>query len=137
MFIETIIRDAVESRPEVRRPPSALAGTWENRLGSTMRLVVEDGHHLHGSYHSGVGTPATEATFPVVGYAEGDALVFCVDFGRFGSVATWTGHRVVDDDGERLMTLWHLAQPIDGPNGGAETWRSILTGANEFHRVDA
>ncbi|MGF1595732.1 MAG: avidin/streptavidin family protein [Acidimicrobiales bacterium] len=136
MFLETILADAVHLEGGPRRPPSTIAGRWRNRLGSTMELDVGEDHRLHGTYHSGVGVPDTSATFVVAGFAEGDAVAFTVDFGRWGSVAAWAGHHVADDNGERLVTLWHLAQPVRSAHGEADVWGSLMAGSDEFTRVD-
>ncbi len=118
-----------------RKPASALAGTWRNRLGSTLELTVHDDHHIHGTFTASVGVAHPGASFPVVGFAEADAVSFCVDFGRRGSVASWAGHHVHDDDGERLVTLWHLVQPVRDPHGEADVWAALMAGADEFVRV--
>lgn len=110
-----------------------LSGRWRNRLGSEMELQVS-GDRLVGTYHTAVGSPRREASFELAGYAIGDALAFCVDFRPHGSVGSWTGHRTLDDDGERLMALWHLAGPVDRPRE-ADLWRGTLSGADEFRRV--
>ena len=135
MFLETILADAVRTNDRPRQPGSALAGRWRNRLGSTMELEVDAHHHVRGTFHSGVGVPDPTAGFEVNGFAEGDAFAFSVDFGRRGSVASWTGHHIADDEhGERLVTVWHLAQPVDDPHTEADTWGAVLTGGDEFRR---
>lgn len=135
MFLERIIADALHAEKTTRKPPSAIAGRWSNRLGSTMELTVDEHHQIHGSFHTVVGMPENAPSFPVVGFAEGDALSFCVDFGRRGSVASWSGHHVTDDDGERLVTLWHLVQPVQDPHGEKDVWRALMAGSNDFSRA--
>ena len=129
---------ADDKLPErTRQSGSALAGRWRNRLGSTMDLDVDDQHRIRGTFHTGarIGDPKTG--YEIVGFAEGDDFAFCVDFGRWGSVASWTGHHVTDDgDRERLVTVWHLAQPVDDPRSEIDTWRAILTGGDEFQRQE-
>jgi len=136
MFVETILTDAVRVGDATRKPASAVAGRWRNRLGSTIDLLVGDHHHLHGTFHAGVGVADPAATFAVTGFVEGDALSFCVDFGRRGSVASWSGHHITDGHGERLVTLWHLAQPVADPHSETDTWKSLMAGADEFTRVE-
>ncbi len=132
MFVETIIYDAVHA-DDARAPASAIAGRWRNRLGSVMELNVDDGHHIHGTFHSEVGVPHP-LTFGVTGFAEGDALTFCVDFGKRGSVAAWAGHHITDGKGERLVTLWHLVQPVRNPHAESDVWRATMAGSDEFTR---
>lgn len=136
MFVETILADAVRIQQESRKPTSGIAGQWQNRLGSTLDLTVDTHHHLSGTFRTGVGVPDKGSTFPVVGFAERDAVTFCVDFGSLGSVASWSGHHVTDDGGERLVTLWHLARPATDPHREADVWASLLAGADHFSRVD-
>lgn len=136
MFLETILADAVHADEVTRKPPSAIAGRWRNRLGSTMELTVGDDHRLHGTFHTEVGLLDTALSFPVVGFVEGDAFSFCVDFGRRGSVASWSGHHISDADGERLVTLWHLARPVQDPHKEADVWGAVMAGGDHFVQAD-
>ena len=136
MFLETILADALHVGNETRKPASALTGRWRNRLGSVVELAVDDHHHVSGTYRTGVGVLDPDATFHVVGFAEGDAFSFCVDFGRRGSVASWSGHHIDDDDGERLVSLWHLAQPVREAHSEADVWKAMMAGADEFRRIE-
>jgi hypothetical protein len=134
MFLETVLDDAVHTSDTPRRPGSALAGRWRNRRGSTVELVVHDDHHIHGTFRTQVMRDP-DMPFHLSGFTEGDAVVFSVDFGRRGSVASWSGHHLSDDDGERLVTLWHLARPVAHPHSESELSAAIMTGADEFVRV--
>lgn len=137
MFPNPYLNTDVRVHERMRRSGSAVAGRWRNRLGSTMALEVDDDHRISGDFHPGVGIGNPADACRIVGFVEGDAISFCVDFGNRGSVATWTGHHVTDDQhGERLVTLWHLAQPVDDPHSELDTWRAILAGGDEFHRDD-
>jgi hypothetical protein len=114
---------------------AALNGRWRNRLGSVMELAVGEGDVVTGTYRSGVGTAHPDGSFPLTGYALADAVVFCVDFRPHGSVAAWTGHHVATGDGDRLVTLWHLAQPMSGAHGVSGLWQGVLAGADDFERA--
>ncbi len=135
MFLETILADALRGDDDDRKPPSPFAGRWRNRLGSTIDLTVEDRHRLTGTFHAIVGAVDPGAGFHLAGFVEGEALAFCVDFGRRGSVASWSGHHLDDEHGERLVTLWHLARPVEDSHG-ADLSRAMMAGADEFIRVD-
>lgn len=137
MFLETILDDALHREDLARTPPTGVAGRWRNRLGSTMELTIDDNHRIDGTFHTAVGFVSPSASFHVVGFVEGDALCFCVDFGRRGSVASWSGHHVTDEHGERLVTLWHLAQPVQTPHGEADLVRAMMAGGDEFTRYSA
>lgn len=137
MFPNPYLHAAVRTHDRERRSGSVLAGRWRNRLGSTMRIEVDDHHRIHGTFHTGPEIGDPDAGYEIVGFAKGDDFAFCVDFGRSGSVASWTGHHLNGDEhGERLVTVWHLAQPVDHPHSEIDTWRAILTGGDEFQRVD-
>jgi hypothetical protein len=136
MFLETILADAVHGDDHTRRPASALAGRWRSRLGSTMELKVTDDHRIEGTFHTAVGMLDPSNAYQVVGFAEGDALAFCVDFGRRGSVAAWSGFHLEDDGGDRLVTQWHLTQPVRHPHSEADVWGALLAGSDEFRREE-
>jgi len=132
MLLEMILEQATE-KPEPK-PASQFAGRWQNRLGSSLDLSV-DGTELSGTFNSGVGVWNPAAGFHVRGFVEGDAISFCVDFGSRGSVASWSGHFVEGEDGDRLVTLWHLAQSVAHPHTDTDIWNSMMAGSDEFTRV--
>ena len=76
-----------------------------------------------------------DSPFHITGFAEGDAVAFTVDFGRRGSVASWSGHHLNDGDGERLVTLWHLARPVHDPHSESALSGAMMSGADEFIRI--
>lgn len=134
VFLETMLADALRGDDDDRKVPAAVTGRWRNRLGSTMELTVGDNHQIHGTYHAVMGEVNPTLPFPVVGFIEGEAVSFCVDFGRRGSVASWAGHHLHDEQGERLVTLWHLARPVE-VTGAVDVSRAMLAGADEFVRI--
>jgi hypothetical protein len=135
MFLETILADAVRGEEEARQSTSDVTGQWRNSLGSTMELTADGHHRIDGTFRTGVGVPDKDSGFHVVGFAEGDAVSFCVDFGAVGSVAAWAGHHIVDGDEERLVALWHLARPARADDGETDAWAALLAGGDEFIRV--
>ncbi len=115
---------------------ATLVGRWQNRLGSVMELEAEPGAQaLRGTFRSGVGSPHPDRVYALAGYAIGDAFAFAVDFSPHGSVGAWSGHHVADERGERLVSLWHLARPVQSAAGDGDVWGAILAGADEFHRI--
>lgn len=133
MFVETILADALHPEATKRTAVSAFTGQWKNSRGSVMEITIHNDHHIHGTFHTQVAENG--APFNLNGFAEGDAISFSVDFGKRGSVASWSGHHMTDDRGEHLVTLWHLARPVRDPHGLAELSGAILSGADEFTRV--
>jgi len=114
---------------------AAIAGRWQNQLGSVMELELDPGSHaLRGTYRTGVGSPVPDQVYAVSGFAAGDAFVFAVDFAVHGSVGAWAGHHVSDGSGERLVSLWHLARPVVEAHSEGDVWGAVLAGADEFRR---
>lgn len=135
MYIEWVLGQVERGDTATKRQASAAEGKWTNRLGSIMELTVGDDHRIGGTYQTGVGVLDPGDKYNVTGFVEGDALSFSVDFGLLGSVASWTGHHVSDANGERLLTLWHLAQRVRDPHDESDTWRSLTAGSDEFVRL--
>ena len=70
------------------------------------------------------------------GFVSNDLIVFCVNFGDFGSLTSWAGQHTRDEnDNEVIYTLWHLAKYIPDSDEGERLWAGILTGANEYRRT--
>jgi hypothetical protein len=118
------------------RTRSELDGTWRNPLGSVLTVELTDEHVIRGSFRPEAAGGVEHRSHLVHGYAEGSAFTFCVDFGEHGSVASWTGHHVDDEAGDRLETLWQLARTGAPEAGGSPAWGALLTGANTFTRAD-
>lgn len=129
------VEDLVATPPGVRTG-TKLDGQWRNALGSTLQLEVVDDHRLTGIFRPAPRHDADEQGHELLGVVEGTSFAFCVDFGVHGSVASWTGHLIADDRGERLEALWHLARERGADDAGAPAWGALLTGYNEFVRAD-
>jgi hypothetical protein len=129
------LEDLVDS-PASARTRSDLDGIWRNTLGSEMSLQVTEDHLIRGWFRPAGGHDAETRRHHLRGFTEGSAFAFCVDFGEHGSVASWTGHLIDDERGERLEALWQLARERQPDDGGSPAWGALLTGANEFVRVE-
>jgi hypothetical protein len=129
--------DATASPHPSRKLTPALevefAGTWKNELGSTMTLTVMKGE-VRGTYRTAVGEPQNTEEFSLSGFAAGDLIVFCVNFGTYGSLTTWAGQHVVESGTEKICTLWHLARNVVDVHEPRHSWAAVLTGANTFTR---
>lgn len=111
-------------------------GKWKNRLDSEMEITVNTNGDIIGKYRTGVGSPSPTEEFDLKGFASGDLLVFCVNFGKYGSLASWAGQHTKDDNGnEVIYTLWHLAKDIKDEDEPDDLWEGILAGANEYRRA--
>ena len=109
------------------------SGPWKNELGSEMTLTQENGN-VRGHYRTAVGEASEEEAFALCGFAEGDLIVFCANFGSYGSLTTWAGQHVVENGEEKLLTLWHLARNLVENHEPKQFWSTMLTGANTFTR---
>ncbi|MFT4705301.1 MAG: hypothetical protein ACI81R_003009 [Bradymonadia bacterium] len=116
-------------------PTELFTGTWRNDNSSEMQLAVGADGAVSGSYRTGVGRPDSSDAFALAGFVNGDLIAFCVNFGDFASLTSWTGKYVVDGAGDPVIhTLWHLARETSAP-GPTALWESLLAGASQFRRV--
>ena len=49
------------------------------------------GGKVTGKYRTGVGAPGPTEEFDLVGFASSDQIAFTVNFGKYGSLASWVG----------------------------------------------
>lgn len=108
------------------------SGTWQNQLGSEMRLHAH-GAHVKGTYHTAVGQP-TEKQSELVGFVLGDLITFTVNFGK--SLASWSGQiETIKGKPEELVTLWHLVVNVKDEDEEKGIWQDTYAGADRFKRV--
>jgi hypothetical protein len=100
-----------------------------------MELDVLTAGSVSGVFRTGVDSPQTMKEFPLAGFASDDLIVFSVNFGASGSLATWAGQYTIEAGDERIHTRWHIARNIPDPDEPAELWSSILSGENIFERA--
>lgn len=134
MFVEEVLAHA---EPELEQEPDPVNfnGRWCNSLGSVMEVQADVNGDLSGIYRTGVGQPEPTDPFDLTGFVTGDLIVFCVNFGRFGSLTAWTGQHTRNEQGnEVIRTLWHLAKNVKDELEPDQLWAAILAGANDFRR---
>ena len=135
MAIERHLNEGIGTRPSVTGTTVDFSGTWKNRLDSEMELAVATNGDVIGEYKTGVGQPAPSEEFDLKGFVSGDLIVFCVNFGKYGSLASWAGQHTKDENGkEKIYTLWHLAKNIKDEDEEEDLWAGVLVGANEYSR---
>ena len=136
MSIERHLSEGIGSNTSGGTAPPNFEGKWKNRLDSEMELFVDPSGDLLGKYRTGVGRPTPGEEFDLKGFVSGDLLVFCVNFGQYGSLTSWAGQHTRDPNGnEVIYTLWHLARNVKDADEPDELWAGILAGANEYRRV--
>lgn len=135
MSIERYLSEGIGETKSNERPPN-FAGKWKNRLHSEMELAVDTDGDVSGKYRTGVGAPQPTEEFDLTGFVSGDLIVFCVNFGKYGSLTSWAGQHTRDANGNEIIyTLWHLAKNVPDEDELEDLWAAILAGANEFRRA--
>lgn len=111
-------------------------GIWENDRGSQVTFTVKDGM-LSGYYQTNVGQPDKSQKFDLTGYVQNDQITFTVNFGKYGSMTSWTGQMSKDEAGDYIRTLWHLTRDVPDAEEDKDLWKSITAGASTFRPVPA
>ena len=118
-------------------PAIDFSGIWVNELGSEMELTIQESR-IRGTYRTAVGRASPSERFELTGFASGDRIVFCVNFGDYGTLAAWTGLHGEDKGVEEIYSLWHLPRDVqDDEEAKDYRWSAILTGVNTFKRKRA
>lgn len=105
-------------------------------MGSELVFVVKDGL-VSGRYNTNVGEPDKSKSFPLTGQAQGDQIVFTVNFKGFGSMTAWVGQVTTRANGKPyLRTMWQNTKDIKDAEEKENIWGSIRTGASEFTRIE-
>jgi hypothetical protein len=118
------------------KPTAPFSGTWQNQHGSTMTIQVDGNGVVSGSYKTTIGKPGDNEEFNLTGFATGDLVAFCVNFGKYGSITSWTGQHTAKKDGEHIQCMWHLAINIEDEEEEEKLWQGVWTGSDIFERRD-
>ncbi|WP_064118310.1 avidin/streptavidin family protein [Pseudomonas fluorescens] len=120
---------------ETAVPAVDFNGKWRNELHSEMELRVDAATgKVIGTYRTGVGTPNPTEDFDLVGFAAGDLLSFTVNFGKYGSLTSWSGQHTSSGVKDIIKTMWLLAENVKDADEPDKLWGAMLTGADTFHR---
>lgn len=106
-------------------------GRWQNERGSEVVLSLGE-DRVSGFYQTNVGQPDKSEKFPLTGFVQGDQITFSVNFGKYGSMTSWTGQLSEDSNGPYIRTLWHLTRDVPDDQEDADLWKSITAGASTF-----
>lgn len=110
-------------------------GLWRNELSSEMELAVDKATgNVAGVYRTGVGTPQPTEDFELVGFAAGDLLSFTVNFGKYGSLTSWSGQSTAVGGVTVIKTMWLMAENVPDADEPSKLWSAMLTGADNFRR---
>lgn len=97
---------------------------YRNQAGSAMTLHISDTGEITGSYRTAIGC-GVGVDRPLIGWKNGKAISFTVNFGECGSLTSWVGH--IQEGGD-IVTIWTLAR-------GNEGWDAKLTGTSTFKSI--
>lgn len=110
------------------------SGKWFNQHGSEMEIEAGRDGCLSGWFRSGVGCAEPEERFPLVGFVSGGLVTFSVDFGKYDSLTSWTGHAGIEDGRQTILALWHMSVVVPGPEHPDRLWEGVWSGADTFLR---
>ncbi len=108
-----------------------LNGKWRNQYNSEMDLTVTE-NLVSGTFQTAIGLPKFEEKFEILGRINANGIAFIVDFGKYGSIAAWTGRFELDEMGPVIHTMWHLSQSEGGEE--EQLAKAILTGVGTFRK---
>jgi hypothetical protein len=92
-------RDAVAIYEAISDSKGIRSGLWQTEGGSPLELIYSNGT-LTGSYCSCHGQPQPDATFPIVGFVNGDLVAFACSWGPYKSGTSWSGRYGVENGRE-------------------------------------
>lgn len=134
MDIDAFLRSMPASAPA---PEVDFNGTWENQLGSRMRLTVVDSTVI-GTYSTKVGETGGLDDFPLIGTASSDLIAFVVNWSaaaQHNSITAWVGQLTRESGREAIKTLWHLTTDVPDDIEPRWIWGAVKTGADTFRRA--
>lgn len=121
-----------------------LKGEWVNELGSTLNITSVDkkSGKLSGTYTSPSGTSGRSVA--MIGWMNDTAsaakitkesptlsrmvvVSFSVNWGKYGSVTSWSGVCGVKEGVPTIKTIWNLARTVDSYD-----WDHIITNSDIF-----
>ncbi|XP_038643460.1 avidin-like [Scyliorhinus canicula] len=116
---------------------ASLAGYWTNKLGSHMRITVNDSGFITGRYKSKVSASGEVARGDIVGYQQDitqPTFGFVVKWATApaDSVTVWAGQYYNGGGKEQLKTMWLLREHDPAAN---DNWDATLVGMDVFTRA--
>lgn len=110
-----------------------MTGTWVNELGSALIIdeITEEGR-IVGRYASSTGVDGK--IFPLEGWInwakespEEINVGFMVRWEGYGSITSWTGYLLNENNQSRIKTIWNLVR-----SGKEFDWERIITNSSTF-----
>nr|XP_033818000.1 avidin-like [Geotrypetes seraphini] len=113
-----------------------ITGTWQNDLGSILKLSLDRGMFIEGSFHTMVetskGSAGSTKTSKVTGLQNaGDEPTFAFSaLWDGGSVSTWAGQCFGKSDAQVLKTIWLLRSSVSST---VKNWKATRIGEDIFY----
>jgi hypothetical protein len=130
-----LLKKDLKLRLSTNVPTVNFTGKWKNELGSSMEIIVNTNGQVRGIYKTAVGNPTNMEEFEINGVATGDLISFSANFGKYGSLTSWTGQYTKTKAGDTIQTMWHLAVNFEDQEEEKKLWSGIWTGSNTFVRA--
>jgi len=122
---------------EITNTKRIRTGTWRGQIGSTFHLIV-DGNKVGGKFQTIHGSPDFSEEFDVTGFTDGEFIGFVVLWKGHHSVTSWAGRYCVDEKGEHIRSMWHLAHKYKDQDHAepTEEWNCIMSNLSQLYFVD-
>lgn len=109
-----------------------LSGIWHNQHNSQMHLEIDESGKITGYFLSGtISSEEASNSYPLTGFTVGAVFSFCVAFSNHGTVTTWIG-QVVDNEEETFDASWQMV--VDAHQNKEHSWKSTWSGQDKFFR---
>ncbi len=113
------------------------SGIWRGPIGSTFHLSV-DGCKVSGTFQTIHGSPDFSEVFDVTGFTDGEFIGFTVLWTGHNSVTSWAGRYCIDERGEHIRSMWHLAHKYKDAahTEPTEEWNCVMSNLSQLYYVD-
>lgn len=132
---------AAQTRSTTQTSCDDIVGIWQNQLGSTMIITSVNSRTklVSGCYCSPSGTESE--WFPLTGWTNSQdpqegkdnvkPISWAVHWGKYGSIASWSGYCADLNGTPTVSTLWHLMR-----SNADQRWAHRLTDTDTFVPAD-
>jgi hypothetical protein len=136
--------DQADPNPVDPKIIEKLEGTWQNELESKMVItkIDKDTGAISGTYQTKKDSGTQGEEYPLSGWVNTSAtdpelknhvivVSFSVRWGKHGSVTAWNGYYSPKEKDPTIIGQWLLSR-----TNSNQEWDHILTGQDQFHRLD-
>lgn len=124
------------AKPAAKPTCKKMKGSWVNELGSVMKIKsISRKKMIKGTYSSPSGTSGKG--FKLIGWINdsvatsngnnAQVISFSVQWGKYGSITSWTGYCLMKNKIPTIKTIWNLVK-----SNSEFEWDHILTNSDTF-----